>query len=346
MDTNDDYNLVLFLSSTGPCSLNKSPKKNWVDKAGHLPNYICHIAKAVGKHGHSTSGSIAIAIGTVKKWAAGGGGVNADTRAKAARAVAQWEALKAKAHAGHMVKASNAWGQDFITLASEDGSYNMEVVREAWERAQSIARFHEADMDYDQRRAANPVKPGTSEYADVAEGSYSYIREVWSDFIIVQVSGPEDIDNYKVPYTVDAAGDVNFGAPVRVKQAWDEQADDEPNDEELALLQQELALYHSSDEVKLSAPLGPRKVRTLEGARKFGEPVGHTIVPNEKGDGKAPATVTRLISLYRHYKQVKAAGDTDGAEAALHALNVALDDFPATKDNKAQLAKIRKLVNG
>lgn len=91
---------IVQLSGTGPCSLDRHPgKSNWVEDNGGLPNYICHIARAIHKDGMPVSQAIAIAVGRVKKWAAGVGDVDADTRAKASKAVSQWEALKAKAHA-------------------------------------------------------------------------------------------------------------------------------------------------------------------------------------------------------------------------------------------------------
>jgi hypothetical protein len=333
----DDYNLILFLSSAGPCSLNKSPKKNWVERGGGLPNYICHIAKAVSRSGHSTSSAIAIAIGTVRKWAAGGDKVNASTRAKAARALAQWEALKAKAHAGHLVKASNGYGEDYVTLGAA-GVYNMDAVREAWDRLQTVEQAHKANQSV--------PKNATVEYdTEAAPKSWSFVREVWSNFIIVAVNGPEDNDTYKVPYTVADDGDIEFGVPKRVVQAWEEQADDDLTDDELEMLEEILKTQNPDDEVKLSAPIGPRKVRSLEGQRRFKAPIGATIVDKPGEDGGAPSTVVRLISLWRQYKQAKDAGDTDTAQSLMHTLNKALDAFPATKDNKAQLAKIRKLVN-
>ena len=91
-----DTELLVLLAAAGPCSLDTSPKKNWVERSGGLPNYICHIAKGVMKSGKSRSQAIAIAVSRVKKWAAGGDDVDADTRAKAAAAVLAWEKLKAK----------------------------------------------------------------------------------------------------------------------------------------------------------------------------------------------------------------------------------------------------------
>ena len=91
----DDLDLIVTLGR-----LDWSPKKNWVENEGGLPKYIEDIALAlIRDHGMTRERAIATAISRVKRWAAGGGDVKADTRAKAAKAVAQWEALKAKAKA-------------------------------------------------------------------------------------------------------------------------------------------------------------------------------------------------------------------------------------------------------
>lgn len=70
----------------------------WGHKSLQLPAYIQHIANDLReKRGMSESRAIATAIAAVKRWAAGGGNVDAETRAAARKAVAEWEALKAKA---------------------------------------------------------------------------------------------------------------------------------------------------------------------------------------------------------------------------------------------------------
>lgn len=74
-------------------------KQNWVDKVGGLPLFIRAIAHALIRNGHSPSSAISIAVGRCKAWAAGEGNVSAKTRAKAAAAVAEWEAKKAASHA-------------------------------------------------------------------------------------------------------------------------------------------------------------------------------------------------------------------------------------------------------
>jgi hypothetical protein len=93
--TSEDYDLIVAFAG---CSLDKSPGKNWVEEAGGLPDYICRIARALVRSGHPTSEAIAIAVSRVKVWASGTG-VDKDTQAKAADALAEWEAKRAKTHA-------------------------------------------------------------------------------------------------------------------------------------------------------------------------------------------------------------------------------------------------------
>jgi len=85
--------------ASSPKPFSHSKTSNWVAKGGGLPPYIQHIAHALVKRGKSESQAIQMAIGIVKRWARGGGKVDANTRAAAAKAVAEWTALKAKAHA-------------------------------------------------------------------------------------------------------------------------------------------------------------------------------------------------------------------------------------------------------
>lgn len=94
----------------GPCDTNPlGLKMNWVNKAGGLPVYIRAIAHALQRSGQSESGAIQMAIGTVKRWAAGGGKVSAAVRARAAAALAQWEALRAHAHVASAALAEDYW---------------------------------------------------------------------------------------------------------------------------------------------------------------------------------------------------------------------------------------------
>lgn len=84
--------------ATSSASLDRSPRKNWVENAGGLPPYIRKIARAIHeKRGIPLSEAIPFAIGRIKRWAAGGDNVTAETKAKAVAAIAAWEKLKGKA---------------------------------------------------------------------------------------------------------------------------------------------------------------------------------------------------------------------------------------------------------
>jgi hypothetical protein len=77
------------------------PKPLWhktKPKPWHLPAYIEHIANALIAHGHGESEAIQIAVGVVKRWASGGGKVDANTRAAAQKALGEWNAEKAASH--------------------------------------------------------------------------------------------------------------------------------------------------------------------------------------------------------------------------------------------------------
>lgn len=84
----EDCDLAVKLASKG--LLDRSPKSNWVEDNGGLPAAIEEMAHSIHtKRGKTISTSIAIAVSQAKKLAAKGD-------AKYVKAVAQWEALKAK----------------------------------------------------------------------------------------------------------------------------------------------------------------------------------------------------------------------------------------------------------
>lgn len=83
-------------------SLDRSPKKNWVERKGGLPDYIRRIANhLIQEKGFSISHAIATAINAAKKMDKSGDlnwpgrqKVNAKSRAEAKGAVAHWESMK------------------------------------------------------------------------------------------------------------------------------------------------------------------------------------------------------------------------------------------------------------
>lgn len=184
----DDEALVLYLAR---CTLARKPgKQNWLEEKAvdGLPEYICRIARAIHRDGsHSISESIAIAVSRAKAWAAGGGNVTAATSAKAAKAVAEWEAKKKAAKLDNKVKLSTT-----LNLAN---SYSIDNIRNAY--------------------SSNSIS-----------GEYRYVREMWSDHLIVTVETERGdmVKFVKVPYSVDKQGVPTFGSEVEVKQAFVELA--------------------------------------------------------------------------------------------------------------------------
>lgn len=128
---------ITLVSSKVYPGLDKSPKENWVDKAGGLPSYIERIAKHLHyEKGMSISHAIATAVNVVKKMCAGGDlnfpgsqKVNAGSRAQACAAVAQWEKKKA----GTRVKTTDIHGRklsdfEFAEIISSVGYKRLDFV--------------------------------------------------------------------------------------------------------------------------------------------------------------------------------------------------------------------------
>jgi phage head maturation protease len=70
----------------------------WHHKSLQLPAYIQHIANdLITQRGIPESQAVQMAVGICQRWARGGGDVTAETQAKAAAAISEWNALKAKA---------------------------------------------------------------------------------------------------------------------------------------------------------------------------------------------------------------------------------------------------------
>lgn len=201
LDYGDKDLLVLATSSA---SLDESPKENWVERGGGLPPYVRKLARAIMKTGKSKSQAIAIAISRIKKWAAGGDDVDADTKAKAAAALAKWEKLKSSNKAGQVKLSKYSDTGDGYLILSDTKSFNVDNVRRAWDGLQSAERRASANSD---------LFP------------YSWIRELWTDYIIIEKEQRDGVRFQKIPYEVHAGGEVIFGDPVEVEQAWRESED-------------------------------------------------------------------------------------------------------------------------
>jgi hypothetical protein len=86
---------------TSSLAVKPGDNDNWIEAVGgKLPSFVRAVAHALMRErGFPRSQAIQVAIGQMKNWASGRGDVTAKTRAKAAKAVAEWTALKAKAAA-------------------------------------------------------------------------------------------------------------------------------------------------------------------------------------------------------------------------------------------------------
>lgn len=93
-------------------------------KGLQLPAYIQNVAHAFRRKGLSESEAISRAVGVVRDWAEGkapnGGHVHPDVQAAAAKAIAEWEAAKAAAHASRFNQfhlGAGPGGGEFTTAA-------------------------------------------------------------------------------------------------------------------------------------------------------------------------------------------------------------------------------------
>ena len=96
-----------------------STTSNWVARTGGLPTYILEVAHALIRSGHPEGEAIGLAVGTMKRWASGGGSVTPKVRAAAAAALAEFEAKAKASKIGSAVKD-----------AAKDGSKDESVKKE------------------------------------------------------------------------------------------------------------------------------------------------------------------------------------------------------------------------
>lgn len=84
---------------------------NWITKskpgnAGQLPAYIQNVRNAIMRDGTDESRATAIAIGRVRDWAEGKGNVSPEVRAAAAKAIAEFDKMRAKSKVTESVSAA------------------------------------------------------------------------------------------------------------------------------------------------------------------------------------------------------------------------------------------------
>lgn len=88
--------------------LDRSPRSNWIEREGGLPDFIARIAvHLVNERGFTVSRAVATAVSTCKRWCATGEVhqwqgvqiINSGSRAQACAAAAEWERMRASARA-------------------------------------------------------------------------------------------------------------------------------------------------------------------------------------------------------------------------------------------------------
>lgn len=197
----DDSDLVVLAG----CTLAKTPgvKDSWIEAVGgELPEYICQVAKELVARGYSTSHAIATAVNTIKRWARGGTSsksgpraknVHADTIAKAAKALAEWEALKAKAALSvtKIAEFDEYGNTEIVSLCDHD--FSVDVVRRKFEMQNDTGSRNEM--------------------------SRYYVREMWTKHLVANYYDGEEEKIFHVPYTVDG-DDITFGEPIELEQAY------------------------------------------------------------------------------------------------------------------------------
>jgi GNAT superfamily N-acetyltransferase len=89
----------------------------WQHKGWKLPNYIEQVRDGIMKSGKSESQATQIAIGRVRDWAAGKGKVSAEVKAASARAIAEYEAMRAKTKG--RIKEAAGYDEDALQRAAD-----------------------------------------------------------------------------------------------------------------------------------------------------------------------------------------------------------------------------------
>lgn len=250
-------------------------RQNWVDKAGGLPAFVRAVAHALIRAGHSKQQAIQLAVGTIRRWASGGGDVTDKTRAKAAAAIAEWDAKRggkdAEPAAGDTADGTEVETPAGEPVVAEAASGEPEGLLTKWVPAAEVGRFaaHRVTPDADDRYRVQveakdfPQIAGTQEetremlrvaLVDLLAGAgtkdaatdapWVNIDGTFPDEVIATVHAPDGAtESWRVPYSIDRSEDgasVSLGAarPARLTVAADDaaQTDDAGPDVPLVLL--------------------------------------------------------------------------------------------------------------
>lgn len=115
--------------------LNRSPKKNWVEKSGGLPPYINSVATALVREGHPREYAIKTAVNMAKKTCATGRIMNLPNKPKVSpaiqaafcNAVREWEAKKAGARVDASEGAEKLTDREFFEILEVEWDDTLEV---------------------------------------------------------------------------------------------------------------------------------------------------------------------------------------------------------------------------
>lgn len=139
-------------------------RENWVEKtpAGELPQYIRIVRNGLMREGHSEGRATALAVAAIERWKDGGDNVSPKVQAAAAKAWAEWEAMKAsKAAPSPLLMASLRSRREWISEKAkkkpkDDEEYS---ARENLVRGENeIERQSGKDPNRVSRRGTDPSK--------------------------------------------------------------------------------------------------------------------------------------------------------------------------------------------
>ena len=173
-----------------------SHTSNWVARAGGLPAYIQHVAHdLMQERGMGESQAIQMAIGICQRWARGEGGVSADTKAKAAAAIAEWDKMKAKTG-----KALNPEQSDWTqTLNAAADDYEIAQVTRVSELEERVRTLEESLTSFEKalhRQAVARPRPDN----DLRRRSEQAVLDVQLDGVSMRKSPPvQDDDTTQAP---------------------------------------------------------------------------------------------------------------------------------------------------
>lgn len=148
-----------YASSSTPLG----PGDLWKTEGLELPHYIRNVARGIMRQGKSKSQAIRLAVAAVKRWARGGSDVSPEVRAAAAKALAAWQAARAKAKATPNKRSDHSSTAVAMDLANDQPR----VPAGNASAGQFMAHLRE---DF-------PTEPRTEPVPTISEGNLPALRE-------------------------------------------------------------------------------------------------------------------------------------------------------------------------